>query len=120
MFHVHARSRTEPMHSSNDNQIQPRRDTHPISRAEVDGLCKVVALVEPSVVGAREGDDELSGVLVRPEDLQRTKRTSQRQKGYSANLAKPATTLARKHEEASLFEQLVEYCCVLDTIYGCQ
>ena len=37
---------------------------YPVSGAEVDGLCEVVALVETSVVGAREGDHELSCVLI--------------------------------------------------------
>ena len=36
----------------------------PVWWGEVDGLRQVVALVEPGVVGAGEGDDELTGTLV--------------------------------------------------------
>lgn len=43
---------------------------HPVSRAEIHGLCKVVALVEAAVVGSGEGHHELSRTLIGPVNLE--------------------------------------------------
>lgn len=45
--------------------------THPVSSAKVDGLCKVVALVKATVVSTREGNDELSCTLVCADNLRK-------------------------------------------------
>ena len=43
---------------------------HPVRRAEVDRLCKVVALVEATVIGPGEGHHKLSGALIGPVHLE--------------------------------------------------
>ncbi len=43
--------------------------TYPVCGAEVDGLSKVVALIEAAVIGSREGDDKLSRALIGPVHL---------------------------------------------------
>lgn len=47
--------------------------THPVSSAKVDSLCKVVALVEATVVSTREGNDEFSCTLVCADNLRKKK-----------------------------------------------
>lgn len=42
---------------------------HPVSGAEVNSLCKVVALVEAAVVGPGEGDHKLPRTLIGPVHL---------------------------------------------------
>ena len=42
-------------------------DLQPVGGREVDRLREVEALVEPGMVGAGEGDDELTGVLIHSE-----------------------------------------------------
>lgn len=39
-------------------------DFYPVCCAEVDCLCKVEALVETTVIGPRESNDELASTLV--------------------------------------------------------
>lgn len=45
--------------------------THPVSSAKVDGLSKVVALVEATMVSTREGNDEFSCTLVCADNLRK-------------------------------------------------
>lgn len=44
---------------------------HPISCAEINSLCKVVALVEAAVVGPGKGNHKLPGTLIGPVHLRR-------------------------------------------------
>lgn len=44
---------------------------HPVSRAEVHGFSKVVALVEAAMVSSGEGYHKLSRTLIGPIDLER-------------------------------------------------
>lgn len=45
--------------------------THPVSSTEVYCFSKVIALVETTVVGSREGNDKLSSTLVGSDNLQK-------------------------------------------------
>ena len=50
-------------------QSEMKRDskcewTYPVCSAEVNSFSKVISLIEATVVGSGEGDDELSGTLV--------------------------------------------------------
>ena len=42
---------------------------HPVSGAEVNGLCEVVALVEAAVIGPGEGHHKLACTLIGPVHL---------------------------------------------------
>ena len=51
-------------------RYEPWFSAHPIRRAEVDRLRKVVALVEAAVIGPGEGHHKLSGALIGPVHLE--------------------------------------------------
>lgn len=40
------------------------KESHPVCSAEVNSFSKVISLIEATVVGSGEGDDELSSTLV--------------------------------------------------------
>lgn len=54
-----------------DATVQGVADAYPVCSAEVDGLGKVVSLIEATVVGSRKGDHKLSRTLIGSYDLQK-------------------------------------------------
>lgn len=51
--------------------MQGVADAYPVCGTEVDGLGKVVSLIEATVVGSRKGDHKLSRTLIGSYDLQK-------------------------------------------------